>query len=177
MSDEARTVDRYVLPERSGYYVGARIVEPAIQTRGLSWAIRAGAQELTDLARSGAADRLTAAGGGRPLLPDAEGPEDPVEHVLGVDDADQLLQCADRRAQVHRDDRRRQLAARPALAERFHLGARGAQRRQVPRPRHDRHVRLDRGDGAGERLLDPRQQLAEPRSRFRADAHQPPVAP
>ena len=55
MSDEARTVDRYVLPERSGYLIGARIVEPAIQTRGLSWAIRAGARELTELARSGAA--------------------------------------------------------------------------------------------------------------------------
>jgi hypothetical protein len=55
MSDEARTVDRYVLPERSGYLIGARIVEPAIQSRGLSWAIRAGAGELTDLARAGAA--------------------------------------------------------------------------------------------------------------------------
>ncbi len=55
MSDEARTVDRYVLPERSGYLIGARIVEPAIQTRGLSWAVRAGARELTELARSGAA--------------------------------------------------------------------------------------------------------------------------
>ena len=29
MSDEARTVDRYVLPERSGYFLGARIVEAA----------------------------------------------------------------------------------------------------------------------------------------------------
>lgn len=55
MSDEARTVDRYVLPERSGYLLGARLVEPAIQSRGLSWAVRAGAAELTDLARSGAA--------------------------------------------------------------------------------------------------------------------------
>ena len=55
MSDEARTVDRYVLPERSGYLLGARIVEPGIKARGLSWAIRAGAPELTDLARSGAA--------------------------------------------------------------------------------------------------------------------------
>ena len=55
MSDEARTVDRYVLPERSGYLLGARLVEPAIQSRGLSWAVRAGAVELTDLARSGAA--------------------------------------------------------------------------------------------------------------------------
>ena len=30
MSDEARTVDRYVLPERAGYYLGARMCEPAI---------------------------------------------------------------------------------------------------------------------------------------------------
>src|SRR5205814_7718683 len=29
MSDEARTVDRYVLPERSGYYLGARMVDAA----------------------------------------------------------------------------------------------------------------------------------------------------
>ncbi|HEX2779141.1 MAG TPA: hypothetical protein VHM30_06565 [Gemmatimonadaceae bacterium] len=55
MSDEARTVDRYVLPERSGYLLGARIVEPAIQARGLSWAVRASAGELTEFARSGAA--------------------------------------------------------------------------------------------------------------------------
>ena len=55
MSDEARTVDRYVLPERSGYLLGARLVEPAIKARGHSWAVRASAQELTDLARSGAA--------------------------------------------------------------------------------------------------------------------------
>ena len=26
MSDEARTVDRYVLPERAGYYLGARMI-------------------------------------------------------------------------------------------------------------------------------------------------------
>jgi hypothetical protein len=55
MSDEARTVDRYVLPERSGYYLGARMVEPAIAERGLAWAIRASAAELADLARGAAA--------------------------------------------------------------------------------------------------------------------------
>jgi hypothetical protein len=55
MSDEARTVDRYVLPERSGYLVGARLVEAAIQARGLSWAVRASASEITDLARGAAA--------------------------------------------------------------------------------------------------------------------------
>ena len=55
MSDEARTVDRYVLPERSGYYIGARMVEPAVNTRGLAWAIRASAAELAQVARDTAA--------------------------------------------------------------------------------------------------------------------------
>jgi hypothetical protein len=55
MSDEARTVDRYVLPERSGYFLGARMVEAAVAERGLSWAVRASAQELGDLARGAAA--------------------------------------------------------------------------------------------------------------------------
>ena len=54
MSDEARTVDRYVLPERSGYLLGARLVEAAIQVRGLSWAVRASAGEITELARGAA---------------------------------------------------------------------------------------------------------------------------
>lgn len=47
MSDEARTVDRTVLPERSGYFVGARLVEPAVEAHGLAWAVRASASELT----------------------------------------------------------------------------------------------------------------------------------
>lgn len=46
MSDESRTIDRYVLPERAGYYLGARIVEPAIAGRGAAWAVRASAEEL-----------------------------------------------------------------------------------------------------------------------------------
>ncbi len=50
MSEEARTVDRYLLPERGGYYLGARMVEPAITSRGLPWAVRASAEELTDAA-------------------------------------------------------------------------------------------------------------------------------
>jgi hypothetical protein len=52
MSDEARTVDRYVLPERGGYYLGARMCEPAIQARGLPWAIRAGAAEIVALGQA-----------------------------------------------------------------------------------------------------------------------------
>ncbi|HEU4628175.1 MAG TPA: DUF2268 domain-containing putative Zn-dependent protease [Gemmatimonadaceae bacterium] len=55
MSDEARTVDRYLLPERGGYYFGARLVEPAIARHGLPWAIRASARELTAAGREAAA--------------------------------------------------------------------------------------------------------------------------
>lgn len=56
MSDEARTVDgRYLLPERSGYYAGARMCEGAIDAHGLAWAIRASATELLTLAHHAAA--------------------------------------------------------------------------------------------------------------------------
>ena len=54
-SEDARTVQRTVLPERAGYYVGARMVEPAVEQRGLAWALRAGAGELLDVARTTAA--------------------------------------------------------------------------------------------------------------------------
>jgi hypothetical protein len=46
MSDVARTADRVVLPERAGYYAGARMVEPAIARYGLAWAVRASAEEI-----------------------------------------------------------------------------------------------------------------------------------
>ena len=46
MSDEARTVERTVLPERSGYVLGARMVDDAIATRGYAWATRASVHEL-----------------------------------------------------------------------------------------------------------------------------------
>jgi hypothetical protein len=55
MSDEARTVDRYVLPERSGYFLGARMVEAAIGERGIAWSIRASADELAQAAQDAAA--------------------------------------------------------------------------------------------------------------------------
>jgi hypothetical protein len=55
MSDEARTVDRYVMPERSGYFLGARMVDAAVQSRGLAWAVRASAAELIEAARDAAA--------------------------------------------------------------------------------------------------------------------------
>jgi hypothetical protein len=52
MSDDARTVDRHVFPERSGYFLGAKMVEQAVNSRGLSWAIRASASEITSIASS-----------------------------------------------------------------------------------------------------------------------------
>jgi hypothetical protein len=55
MSDEARMVVRYVMPERSGYYLGARMVDAAVAERGLAWAVRASARELAALARGAAA--------------------------------------------------------------------------------------------------------------------------
>jgi hypothetical protein len=54
MSDEARTIDRYVLPERAGYYLGARLAEPAIAQNGLAWAVRANASELAAVGQSAA---------------------------------------------------------------------------------------------------------------------------
>lgn len=55
MSDEARTVERVVLPERAGYYLGARLVEPAVTARGLPWSVRASAADLAQVAGSIAA--------------------------------------------------------------------------------------------------------------------------
>ena len=53
MSDSARAIDdRHVIPERAGYYLGARMVEPAIAAHGLAWAVRASATELGDAGRS-----------------------------------------------------------------------------------------------------------------------------
>jgi hypothetical protein len=55
MSDDARTIDRVILPERSGYYLGARLCEQAINTHGLAWAVRASASEISALDDSAAA--------------------------------------------------------------------------------------------------------------------------
>lgn len=60
MSDESRTVDRYVLPERGGYFLGARMVQAAINAHGLAWAIRASAHELSAVQQSGAMVRDSA---------------------------------------------------------------------------------------------------------------------
>jgi hypothetical protein len=54
MSDEARTVDRYVIPERAGYYLGARLCEPAIVANGLAWAMRASSVEISALGHAAA---------------------------------------------------------------------------------------------------------------------------
>ena len=55
MSDEARTVDgRYLLPERSGYFIGTRAVEAGIDARGLAWAVRASDLELSAYAHRAA---------------------------------------------------------------------------------------------------------------------------
>jgi uncharacterized protein YjaZ len=55
MSDEARTIDRHTIPERSGYFVGAKMVENAVRSRGLSWTVRADAREIMSLADSASA--------------------------------------------------------------------------------------------------------------------------
>jgi hypothetical protein len=54
VSEEARTVDHYVLPERSGYWLGARLAEPAVAARGLAWAVRASATEIAALSETAA---------------------------------------------------------------------------------------------------------------------------
>lgn len=55
MSDEARTIDRHTIPERSGYYVGAKMVENAVRSKGLSWTVRASAHEIVSLTDSASA--------------------------------------------------------------------------------------------------------------------------
>jgi hypothetical protein len=53
MSENARAIDeRHVIPERAGYYLGARMAEAAVRTRGLAWAIRASAAELSESSRA-----------------------------------------------------------------------------------------------------------------------------
>ncbi|MGQ0765277.1 MAG: hypothetical protein ACT4OZ_06390 [Gemmatimonadota bacterium] len=53
-SEETRTIERVVVPERAGYFVGTRMVEAAVSQRGLPWAIRASAREITDVAAAAA---------------------------------------------------------------------------------------------------------------------------
>jgi hypothetical protein len=46
MSEQARTVERVVLPERVGYLIGAQLVEHAVREHGIGWALRASHTEL-----------------------------------------------------------------------------------------------------------------------------------
>jgi hypothetical protein len=55
MSEAARRIDRHVIPERAGYYLGTRLVAPAIARHGLDWAVRASAGELAGDATAAAA--------------------------------------------------------------------------------------------------------------------------
>lgn len=55
MSTDARTVERHILPERSGYFIGARMVEAAIASRGAAWTVRASAAEICSIEGSAAA--------------------------------------------------------------------------------------------------------------------------
>jgi hypothetical protein len=55
MSDDARLAGHHVLPERSGYYLGARLVAGAVEARGLPWALRATATEILGLSSRAAA--------------------------------------------------------------------------------------------------------------------------
>jgi len=47
MTDERRRAGDQVLPERSGYYIGAKMAEHAIATRGYAWTVRASAHDIT----------------------------------------------------------------------------------------------------------------------------------
>jgi uncharacterized protein YjaZ len=55
MSAAARTFDRVVLPERSGYLIGAQLVESAVREHGIAWALRASADELLAVGSASAA--------------------------------------------------------------------------------------------------------------------------
>jgi hypothetical protein len=55
VSEITRTVGRSVLPERCGYYLGAKMVESAAEANGLDWTVRASASEIEALDRSAAA--------------------------------------------------------------------------------------------------------------------------
>jgi hypothetical protein len=59
VSEVTRTVGRSVLPERSGYYLGARMVEAAADARGIDWAVRANAIEI-EAAASASTNAATA---------------------------------------------------------------------------------------------------------------------
>ena len=55
MSEDARRVGDYVVPDRCGYYIGARMVEQAIATKGAAWTVRASASEISAVSGEAAA--------------------------------------------------------------------------------------------------------------------------
>jgi hypothetical protein len=61
MSPAARLVKGRVLPERSGYYIGARMTEALIGERGLAAAVRASPEEFRDAERRHAPEQAVSA--------------------------------------------------------------------------------------------------------------------
>ncbi|HVF40177.1 MAG TPA: hypothetical protein VM939_09775 [Gemmatimonadaceae bacterium] len=55
MSEDARRVGDYVVPERCGYFIGAKMVEHAIATKGPAWAVRASASDIASVTGEAAA--------------------------------------------------------------------------------------------------------------------------
>jgi hypothetical protein len=55
MSEDARRVGDYIVPDRCGYYIGARMVEQAVAMKGAAWTVRAGAAEIAALTGEAAA--------------------------------------------------------------------------------------------------------------------------
>lgn len=55
MSEDARRVGDYVVPDRCGYYIGARMVEQAMSAKGAAWTVRAGATEIAAITGESAA--------------------------------------------------------------------------------------------------------------------------
>lgn len=61
MSPAARLVQGRVLPERSGYYIGARMAEPLVAERGVAVAVRATAAEFETASARASAGRAVGA--------------------------------------------------------------------------------------------------------------------
>ena len=61
MSPAARLAQGRVLPERSGYYIGARMAEPLVAERGVAAAVRAAAAEFEAAAARAVAGRAVGA--------------------------------------------------------------------------------------------------------------------
>ncbi len=55
MSEDARRIGDYVVPDRCGYYIGAQMVDLAMQTKGAAWTVRASATEISSVSGQAAA--------------------------------------------------------------------------------------------------------------------------